>query len=129
MNTRTLILTAVASAALAVPVSQAAAKNALKLSSAHLGLAATRIGTDAGQHNAIKLQRKHHVRISTPVLSPATPTEPAVSSSAGGSQASSVDPSLIAQANPGTAVPTAPDQGDGEPGVYPNVDPYPYPQD
>ena len=50
MNTRTLILTAVASAALAVPVSQAAAKNALKLSSSHLGLAASKLGTDAGQN-------------------------------------------------------------------------------
>ena len=52
MNTRTLILTAVASAALAVPVSQAAAMKSLELTEAHLGLAATRLGTDAGQHKA-----------------------------------------------------------------------------
>jgi hypothetical protein len=123
MNTRTLILTAVASAALAVPVSQAAAMKSLELTEAHLGLAATRLGTDAGQHKATKLQRKHRVRISTPVASTPTVTQPAPSASSGSSQSSSVDPGLIAQANPGTAVPISPDQGDGDP--YLN----PYPQE
>jgi hypothetical protein len=49
-------------AAPAVPVSQAAAKNALKLTSARLGLAATKLGADAGQKQK---PTRHHVRIST----------------------------------------------------------------
>jgi hypothetical protein len=111
MNTRTLILTAVASAALAVPVSQAAAKNALVLKEAHLGLAATRLGTDAGQKQK---SRRHHVRIS-----PVAASAPAVLLPAAVSSGTSVDPNLIAQANPGTPVAIAPDQGDGDP-----YDPY-----
>jgi hypothetical protein len=108
MSTRTLILTAVASAALAVPVSQAGATNALVLKEAHLGLAATTLGTDAGQKQ--KGHKRHKGGIRPLVASTPTVTSPAVHSSGG-----SPDPSLIAQANPGTPVPIAPDQGDGDP--------------
>jgi hypothetical protein len=111
MNTRTLILTAVASAALAVPVSQAAAKNVLLLKEAHLGLAATRLGTDAGQKQKTT---RHHVRISASVASAPSTSLPAVVSSG-----TLVDPNVLAQAQPVAPVAIAPDQGDGDP-----YDPY-----
>jgi hypothetical protein len=102
MNTRTLILTVVASAALAVPVSQASARNALKLSSAHLGLAAAKLGTDAGQHGK--------GGIGTLVVSPRTCTVPAVFANS-----LPVDASVLAQANPVEPGTIGPDDGDGEP--------------
>jgi hypothetical protein len=141
MKARTVILTAGATIALAVPVSQAAARNALqcsasvkakaadsyynrralllgsscasshaqvkraRVSTAHLGLAASVLGTDsvqgAGRQSA---KQQHHTRISTPLFSgPLAPVTPAVS----------IDPNAVSQSAPTGSVQTTPDlQGD-----------------